>query len=395
MHIHLCIVTGQALANLIPLLQEKPDKVVLAYTPSMQPEKEAFRFTLQQAGFTDEQIIDKPNLPEQGFEAISLFALEAIESVRDSIDAARLTWNATGGTKLMALAFHAALSQQDRIIYTNTAHNQIEQLAPEVEQHALTSVLTPRLYLTATGRIWRNSASDSEAWLAEADQRLSASLYLGRRAEPLASLIQTFNRSLDRDGKRSQTLTLTKIGKQWRDALNKLNGAGIVDWDGQSDTINVSGKSAIEYLTGGWLEEYVWQVARQQQLEHVVCSLKFGDREHRKAGQDNEVDIFILHHNRAMVIECKSGYMGRDAQKDSNIIYKLNSVAQQAGGILVTPVLASAQVLQHETRAGRKVDTRSRAKDVHINTIEASQLAKLGETLSHWRDQSQWPDTIA
>lgn len=389
-NLHLCIITGQPLANLIPLLQEKPDDIVLMHSDDKLDDAQAFARTLEKAGFAQAQIHVRGGLPTHPFDTIGMYMLELFDELREQFPDTRLTWNATGGTKQMALAIWNVLDEkQDRVIYSDARYGHLEELIPKADSVELESQLTPELYLHALGKIKRRADSDQQAWCERAQKRKEATRYLGDNAVTLAGLIQQFNRQLDSDGSGSQSLTLDRVGAQWRQTLQLLEQAEALD-DSGGGSYNITSAESARYLTGGWLEEYVWHVAKDQQVEHVEVGLKFGDLAHRKQGQDNEIDAFIVHRNRLLLIECKSGWMGRNAQKDGDIIYKLDSIGLHAGGTQASRLLVSAQALQHETQAGRKVDTRARASATDIHTLEGGELKTLGAGIRQWKESGRW-----
>jgi len=391
-NLHLCVITGQPLANLIPLLQEKPEHVILLHTADKYDDARAFMQTLQVAGFSPDQL-ECPGkaLPAHSFEAILEYMLELRQALADRFPGTRLTWNATGGTKQMALAIWEALDRKtDRVIYSNTRDGHLEELIPQAGSIALESLLTPELYLQALGKIKRHAESDRDSWRESATVRRSATLHLGDHVEALATLIQQFNRSkLDANQTDPQWLTLERVGRNWQKALDLLEKGRVLDPMGNGRYAVVSADGG-HYLTGGWLEEYIWHTAQAQQVDYIESGLKFGDLAHRKKGEDNEIDTFIVHCNRLLLIECKSGWMGQDTGKDSNIIYKLDSIGSHAGGTQATRLLVSAQPLQHETRQGRKVDTRARASATDIHTLEAGELKTLGKRIAQWKESGQW-----
>lgn len=391
--LHLCIVTGQPLANFIPLLQEKPDVIYLVHSndSKMKDTAQQFVLSLEAAGFGRKQIYVKGDLPTRPYDRIREYAMEIEDDIEQRFPGADVTWNTTGGTKMMALAFWDALDHNKRrVIYVETRDGIMEQLLPKSDTIPLQSLLTPALYLTAVGKIKRSSASDNTDWQEVANARKAATFHLINQIDDLQELIQQFNYQLDSNNKQLQTLKFDRIGKPWQAALDRLVDAGVIT-PASNNEYHTTRTHSAKYLTGGWLEEYVWLTARQENVEHVEAGLKFGDLRLRKQGQDNEIDAFIVHQNRSLVVECKTGYMGKDDQKDSNIVYKLDSVGEQAGGNQATRLLVSAQELQHETRQGRHVDTRARALAADIQTLETSELKKLSEKIRHWKDNGHWP----
>lgn len=394
--LHLCIVTGQPLANFIPLLQEKPAMIYLLHSndPKMTDAAQQFVSSLQAAGFDRKQIHVKDGLPTSPYDRIREYAMGIEDDIDTKFPASDVTWNTTGGTKMMALAFWDALDHDKRrVIYVETQGGIMEQLLPKSDTIPLQSLLTPALYLTAVGKIKRSSASDDPQWQELTNARKTATFHLINQIGELQELFQQFNCQLDSNNKQLQTLKFGRIGKSWQAALDRLVDADLIT-PARNNEYHTTRTHSAKYLTGGWLEEYVWLTARQENVDHVEAGLKFGDLRLRKQGQDNEIDAFILHQNRSLIVECKTGYMGKDEQKDSNIVYKLDSVGDQAGGNQATRLLVSAQELQHDTKQGRHVNTRARALAADIRTLETGELKNLGENIRYWKDHGQWPMNI-
>lgn len=390
-NLHLCIITGQPLANYIPLLQEQPDIIFLLHSDNNKNSAEQFVRSLEKAGFNLAQIKTKGGLPTSSYDQTRIYAMEVDEEIRNQFPDATLTWNATGGTKLMALAFWDVLDHKKyRVIYAETQHGIVEQLLPEPATIPLKSLLTPTSYLDAVGKIKRKSESDNSQWQKQTQSRKAATFHLVNHIKDLQGLIQAFNRQLESGIQKLQSLRLDNVGKHWQAALEKLEETGVLD-KADNNLWHCTRTDSAKYLTGGWLEEYIWFVAKNEGVEHVETGLKFGDMANRKQGEDNEIDAFIIHHNRLLVVECKTGHMGKDAQKDSGIVYKIDSIGKQAGGIQATRLLASAQPLEHTTRDNRNVNTRARADATDIKTIEVDELKTLGKKIRHWKDNGQWP----
>lgn len=390
-NIYLCIITGQPLANLIPILQEKPEHIVLIHTKDYKDKADNFIKTLIKAEFSEDQIDVYGDLPLNKFDNLRMYAMKLLdEKILPRFKGYHLTWNATGGTKQMALAIWDVLDRtKDRIIYCDTRNGVIEIMTPEPAKIKLKSLLSPEIYLNALGKIKRNAQSDDEKWVERADSWKQATRYLGENAQALVGFFIELNKQLDNNVGAYQSISFNFIGKDFREALNLLTETGVLD-EQEDNSFRPMNPDAVQYLTGGWLEEFVWHMAKNQKLDYVECGLKFGDLKKRKKGQDNEIDTFIIHNNRVIVIECKSGRMANNSIKDSNIIYKLDSLGLHAGGAQATRILVSAQPLEHENKKGRKVDTRARAIATDVFTVESEELKTLGKRLLQWKDDGQW-----
>ena len=394
MDIHLCIVTGQPLANLIPLLQEQPEYIVLLVSARMTSEAKRFSKTLHQAGWAAEQLECIDNLPEAGYQELRLFAMEIEERLRLAYPQAHLHFNATGGNKLMVLAFFEAFSAGNQhIYYTDTRHHRIEHLHPASHPEAMQSVLDLELALKAEGKTLRQRLDAKEDWRERASQRKPLSRLLGEHCEELGDLIQHFNRQLGSNPQHTRLVLPYPPRGLWQKALQWAEQYNLLQTEANDPChFQLCTEEARRYLTGGWLEEFVWHAAHDKGAEEVAISLEFTDDSASKADLRNEIDAAILHRNRLLLIECKSGRLGNDDQRDADIIYKLDSLATQAGGAFGERLLVSAQPLQHDTHKGRKVDTRARAGSHAIHTCEASQLKELRNWLHSWLIDGNWPE---
>jgi hypothetical protein len=104
--VHLLIVTGHTQANLIPVLQLKPDIIALAVSDAMRGKADDFSKLLKTvAGYTDETIIRYDHVAEVGLKTIEEKAMDIAIDLQERYPDCALTYHATGGTKLMTLGF--------------------------------------------------------------------------------------------------------------------------------------------------------------------------------------------------------------------------------------------------------------------------------------------------
>lgn len=394
MKIHLCIVTGQPLANLIPILQERPDVIALAVTAPMAASCATFIATLKHCGWEATKIARFNDVPDHNYETILERALEIGESLDEAYPQGQITLNVTGGNKLMTLAFTNAFndSSRYRVLYTDTTHNTLEILQPRLPFVPIRRVLDMETYLKAEGKTLRDSADTNIDWCQRAEARKPATKYLGNNCQELIGLIGQFNGQWGGDKHRNAALPLTLRSNPqgpWRKALVALADAAVIDWMDSTPTVTPMNVEAITYLTGGWLEEFVWWTAKDAGAEEVRCSVKFTDDFDGKADLRNEIDVAVLHNNRLLLIECKTGNMAQDG-KDTEIVFKLDSLLDQAAGSLGAGLLVSAQPLVHKNSKGRVVNTRSRARSVNIKTAEFQELKSLRVMIASWLEGGRW-----
>lgn len=88
-------------------------------------------------------------------------------------------------------------------------------------------------------------------------------------------------------------------------------------------------KEELEYLTGGWFEEYVYyQVTEILQPDQAIIGPHIS-REGVKL--NNELDVVCIKNNKLFVIECKSGVEGK--RMFNEIVYKVCALREMMLGI--------------------------------------------------------------
>ena len=380
--VHLVIVTGQAQANLIPLLQFKPDVIVLAVSQDMENTANEFEQLLKRT--TPETLIKiVHDVPSVGIAAIEAKAVEIENELQSEFPDSVITYHATGGTKLMTLGFYTAFAKQNhRIIYTDTAHNQIEIVYPRGQAAIpIKYILDVATYLRSLGFSYQNSMSDKLIWTVPAKNRQHISRWLAENAQSLGDFLgnmnklaaKALNRSEDKIIEANHILAPAFID-QYSEALEKLNAAGIIQWNANQITFKAA--SNAKYIKGFWLEEYVWLMAQDIGLSEVKSNITFG------RGQEatkNEMDCIAVHNNRLLAIECKTVALDKKDAKDTNqILYKLEALGKGIGGLYHEKWLVSARPVPLEVE--------QRAKNAQIKIIAPEQLPNLKTHLENWRD---------
>ena len=406
--IDICVVSAQPFPNLIPIFQRKPHQLVLLVSKDMR-DTAAHRGLLKalhKQGYDKEkaknlhEILD---FPSGNPKEVEERGLEIFADLKERHPDARLALNLTGGTKLMALAllgaFEAAADLRvddsktaddvDSVIYTDTAQGVIHVLKPALQQsHVMQSVLDIPLYFAAANFPRLRAKACRSDIPAHFQQRKAITKYLANHCDKLEYLFRAMNQLYA--GNDSEIKPQTLSNSPWGEvkvALDKLKESNLIDWDGNF-TVTPMNEDARRYLTGGWLEEFAFWAAVDQGADHVMLEVTFDDNQTKKE-TPNEFDVVVVHNNRMLVVECKTGRFGQNLQKDADIIYKLESLKNLAGGALATGLLVSAMPLNHTTQRGDEVFTRERAERHHLATIEQQQLRNLPEKMRHWRDTGQ------
>ena len=272
------------------------------------------------------------------------------------------------------------------------SNNVLEQLPQKDDperagQSPLLGVLDVPLYLAAQGMTLRKSLSDNSGWRQRADQRKVLTKYLGKQSGKLGDFIGQLNYlsnlALDNAGRQLKEPVQRFNSKPrgiWREAIQKITEAGVIEWDGVL-TLNFIDVESTRYLGGVWLEEFAWHQAKDLQPDDIHMSAE-GTWEDTQKGR-NELDVVIVHNNRLLLIECKTLKIGRDNQADDHMLYKLDSVGDDVKGLFGEVVLLTART---PTAA-----VKDRARHHHIQVVGAERFFHFQKDLQHWMETGRFP----
>lgn len=91
-------------------------------------------------------------------------------------------------------------------------------------------------------------------------------------------------------------------------------------------------------------------------------------------GVPNELDAMVVHRNRALLVECKTG---RQTEKATDALYKLAQLRDRLGGSVGTALYLSAQDLADEHR--------QRAAEYRIEVLCGDEVVKFVPWLKAWQ----------
>ncbi|HWP84879.1 MAG TPA: DUF1887 family CARF protein [Terriglobia bacterium] len=381
MKIHVAIVSDQILPNLIPALMERPGKVYLVCSEEMHRRGLDSRAKKLLEGIPVQIMADAPSV---GLGAIRKYATQLLAEIRQSHPEAEIVFNATGGTKLMSLGFVEVFRESaGEIIYTDTHHRLIE-VFPDAKGCApparpMQDVLDIPTYLAAQGFRYLGARSDDRAWVAEAARREAICRYLGKAVSALQPFIGCLNglanRALNDGEELCQPVQAfeTVPGRNWSEALNRIAAASLLEWRRGERQIRFTDTESALFLRGGWLEEYAWQVVRDEKVRDVRCSVRVqGDDASRAT---NEFDVLACHGNELLVIECKT--LRIKEENESNIAYKVESLGKQVRGLFGETWLLSARQPSDPLL--------KRAQRAQIRLFGPKQLPSLAITVRRWK----------
>ncbi|MEN8129533.1 MAG: DUF1887 family CARF protein [Pseudomonadota bacterium] len=392
--IHVCLASEQLLANVIPALMRRPAVIHLVVSDIMTGKGEELRRFLENKGF---QVELHKHAPDADASQILEYAEDLALRLHDQYGSESLVLNATGGNKLMALGFVPAFKQIGvQVIYTNTQYRRLEILDRVCVAEPMTEVLDVPTYLEAQGMIYRSAASDDAAWVARADGRKALTKYLAENVKVLDSFIGALNGLVS--GRRDQRGALSPDGRAldspvqrfdsqprgaWARAMKRIREAGLVDWSGGKE-VEFRDVESARYLGGQWLEEYAWHVAHDSGLHDVRCNVQgtWTGTAKRHAPR-NEFDLLAVHHNRMLVVECKTLRLdnGAGQEKGQTIVTKLDSLGRNAGGLFGTSLLLSAREPQDVLA--------NRCRSLGIPLRKGKDITRLRDDILQWKQSGR------
>ncbi len=382
MNLHVCIVSDQILPNLIPALMERPQHVVLVASAAMERRGLAKRLLslLQERGVGGEI---RAAAPEVELSQIQAYASELAADLGLKYAGATLTLNATGGTKLMTLAFVEAFRTIGaRIIYTDTGHRRIEQISPTTELQPMGDVLDVPGYLAAQGIHYRAADSDSDEVLAGIGQRESLTRQWGGRVGEFEQAFTAVNGALARATERRPSqqdwpVCATFRKPPWRalqEILKGANAKGIARWQSGASEFQVETEASLRYLHGGWLEEYAYLCVREAQTFDLRTGVHIAQPERDQ--DKNEFDLLAAHRNQLLFIECKTANFAYERAKGNEVAYKIDSLGRLARGLFgATWLLCAIEPPQ---------ELRERAREYRIEVIGPGELPQLKSRVERW-----------
>ncbi len=246
-------------------------------------------------------------------------------------DEDELMINITGGTKIMSLAAYNFFTRNGagEIFYIPIGKNEIRQIFP-LRKNRL-SMITNRVnlkeYLSAYGVSVRQSSFNSKNHLLKQEEQTTSlfNMFLSDKRNELFNAAEKI-RSAKLRGK---VIRRNQVDyEQYFDIAKIFNEAG-VKW--KEDGV-ISGAET-KYLTGEWLEEYVYPRIKKwlnKSEEEIGLGLQL-----IKGDTPNEFDIMFTHNNSLYVIECKTDVADNSEGKISylftNTLYKAATLKKEFG----------------------------------------------------------------
>lgn len=336
-----CLVSRQAMANVLPVFMYKPSNIVLLTTPEEKSCADNLEKLFKAKNY---DVIRKDNLNAYDYIAFKEVVNNELMNFQNDV-----CLNVTGGTKLMALAAYEAFAEKDKtIIYCNTEKNEIIYLFPELKTEPLKLNLSIEDYLNAYGYVLLEAKSQDVK-----DNYIDLFTHLYEQ-----KLIKKFTVFLDNYRSQSAADSNLKTFNDRKDkifSVQKTVSAVLLFVKDKKYKFNDD-----RFLKGEWLEYFVqWSLKKQNVTPEVGVKIK------SSSNVENEIDIMFIKNYQLNLISCKSGRRN-DPNKD---IYEIETLRNIAGGTFGKAFLVTAASLTERIL--------KRAEDLKIKTFIVENLTHL------------------
>ncbi|MEW6419781.1 MAG: DUF1887 family CARF protein [Nitrospirota bacterium] len=371
--IHVCLVSGQPIPNLIPLKIKglSPEKVVLLVSPDMKVQAERIEGVIKSWG------IDVERYPIAPFDLES--ARDTCLDILSKIEDEEVILNVTGGTKIMALAaFEVFREMKKPILYVDTQNREIQEIYHASEKLPFESVLKIKPYLASYGQKIINEDTD--------EQRVKRHSFVISR---FISDMNKYERSIGIMNKYAAPLRNVRTvpveveidkydlsSAYFDELLILLQKENILKY--ANNKIKFSHYQDINFVSGGWLEEYVYSIVNRISPDDIKMGVKVEWDQKGPEPPTNEYDVIFTMKNRLYIIECKTKRFEGDDREltGSDPIYKLDSLRDAAGGLFGKGMLVSYRKLT--------TDQKKRLKANKLEYCDGSNLRNLDQKTREW-----------
>ena len=130
-----------------------------------------------------------------------------------------------------------------------------------------------------------------------------------------------------------------------------------------------------EFLTGGWLEEFIWGLLTKKAEQLGFHDIRLGVvLSLRNKSMNNDLDVAFMDGTHFTTIECKSGLQNHTTPQE--ILYKLSQVSSQQGALHAQSLLVATSE-QFFNKGGLKEGLKDRAAHYRIKLILRDEITEL------------------
>ncbi|MDH2998913.1 hypothetical protein A1D22_03435 [Pasteurellaceae bacterium LFhippo2] len=385
--IHFCLVSAQAAANLLPILDSefKPKEAIFLVSETMKKEAE-----LLEKAFKAEKVKVTlfPISNEFDFETAENEIFEILTKFKPNteIEDLNIALNLTGGTKVMAIAALNIFTMNGKpAFYVNTDEQSIVLLSQSGRSHSI--ALNPNLnlqnYLLGYG-----FDIQSQNKMISPSTDLFSDYFIQNYSKnwTLISKLNGYVRNTHKNIYRftNEDEVITELYNFLYDVAEKK----LISFN--DELIDFKNKDTATLLGGAWLEHYLYkQIKGLDCINDIAMSIEISNPNYNKnkrafdkdnLGQKNELDIAFIAKEKLHIIECKTVRMNEkgEEEKDDVIIYKLQALRNELGA-KTKACLVSYRPISDSVR--------NRAKEANIKIIEGTEVQQIKRLIQEWIKQ--------
>lgn len=348
------LISDHTIPNILAVQRFKPDEMLFISTPAMEERHKTRHIlnTLAGMGMDFQGRCHTVSIMEDSI----LDCHRKLEGWMTGREDGEYIVNLTCGTKIMSIAAYEYFKDYGaRMIYIPFPKN--EFITPFPKRHTQTEALSTRLkveeYLAAYGLSVIN-ARKLDGLREEARNRAGLSNWITLNYGKVKNLLVWFARELH--GKRDDrqfllTGTFSGANSEETSLLKQMDFClenGVV-----SKTLP---RSEIQFLTGGWLEEYCFnEVSRF--LGKGVDDLVMGIKVKNEQGADNEFDLMFTCGNALYTVECKS--LDQHDDPKAAALYKIGALNKDFGLKVKSFFVSTSPYIMREGRIKPSVEARA------------------------------------
>jgi len=344
-----CLISGQHVPNLLAVQSIRPERLVLLVTPGMKAQEKDSQFLKAlAAGGLD--YYSKCEIINQKEENSATAIYDSLQGAFENHPDEQWIINLTGGTKPMSIGayeFSKELGLRTLYIAEGNQNRAIDLLGgPSFD---LDHRVSTEEFLAGYGFDIINKESLKRrkeralkwmtlaALLAKHSEEADLRGFLGR--------LQRFKEAaimLDRTAWEDTGLNLTEEdGIFLRDQALRTQIAsyfGLLERDAK--IIGRLERHAVEFLTGKWLEIFVWSLLRHFEGK-CIWDLHLGvSAGKRGPGENNDLDVSFMRNQSLCIVECKTGEQEHDPEAD-DVLYKIEAIKSGPKALRVETYLAT------------------------------------------------------
>lgn len=374
MKVLLCLLSDQHVPNLLSVHHYLPDHLVLVESKSMNEKKVASHF-LSALKFGNLNYDDRHHVEPLETEDSLHSVRKALQTAYGRYPIGQWIANLTGGTKPMGIAtyeFFKALG--GKLVYTNfNRPERFIDISTDLTEDCVYQ-LPIKEFLAGYGfKLMISHDKLDKAERRAQEWAHSAKLLALHTSEK--DILKLGNEERKRARNKGIELSADKFNLPC-DELRQIWLNGV--------TGRKLNKQEARFLTGGWLEVFVWDVLTRHRDGLGIWDVRLGLSVCRTGDEsDNELDVAFMQNQGLSMVECKSGSQENDVSGD--VLYKVETIKRQFGALRVGSILAttSTNILDKDNKVKKSINMR--AKNHNLLILARDEI----------RDLAREPDNIA